>query len=116
MIHVSAMSKMIQIRHVLDYVHRKLKSRAALEGVSLSDYLLVEQAIGRAADSGRAMRATGKQNTGAAERVSGASRSGGTQARADFMMFRLFRYSHRFLLPRIWELRHNFIAYDAAYI
>lgn len=37
---------MIQIRHVPDDVHRKLKSRAALEGLSLSDFLLREvQAI-----------------------------------------------------------------------
>lgn len=26
------------------------------------------------------------------------------------------RYPHTFLLPRIWELRHSFTAYDAAYI
>lgn len=37
---------MIQIRHVPDDVHRKLKARAALEGLSLSDFLLREvQAI-----------------------------------------------------------------------
>ena len=36
------MSKMIQIRNVPDEMHRKLKSRAAREGVSLSDYLLNE--------------------------------------------------------------------------
>ena len=30
---------MIQIRNVPDDLHRKLKSRAALEGMSLSDYL-----------------------------------------------------------------------------
>lgn len=36
------MSKMIQIRNVPDAVHRVLKSRAALAGKSLSDYLLVE--------------------------------------------------------------------------
>jgi plasmid stability protein len=34
------MSKMIQIRNVPDGMHRKLKSRAALAGMSLSDYLL----------------------------------------------------------------------------
>ena len=34
------MSKMIQLRHVPDDLHRKLKARAALEGLSLSDYLL----------------------------------------------------------------------------
>ena len=36
------MSKMIQIRNVPDALHRKLKSRAALAGMSLSDYLLRE--------------------------------------------------------------------------
>ena len=36
------MSKMIQIRNVPDLLHRKLKSRAALAGMSLSDYLLAE--------------------------------------------------------------------------
>jgi plasmid stability protein len=36
------MSKMIQLRHVSDDLHRKLKARAALEGLSLSDYLLRE--------------------------------------------------------------------------
>ncbi len=36
------MSTMIQIRNVPDDLHRQLKSRAALEGMSLSDYLLAE--------------------------------------------------------------------------
>lgn len=36
------MSKMIQIRNVPDPLHRTLKSRAALSGMSLSDYLLAE--------------------------------------------------------------------------
>ena len=36
------MAKMIQLRHVPDELHRKLKARAALEGLSLSDYLLQE--------------------------------------------------------------------------
>lgn len=36
------MSKMIQLRNVPESLHRKLKSRAALEGLSLSDYLLQE--------------------------------------------------------------------------
>jgi antitoxin FitA len=34
------MSMMIQIRNVPDALHRRLKSRAALAGMSLSDYLL----------------------------------------------------------------------------
>ena len=36
------MGTMIQIRNVPDAVHRRLKSRAALAGMSLSDYLLNE--------------------------------------------------------------------------
>jgi plasmid stability protein len=36
------MSRMIQIRNVPDTLHRTLKSRAALAGMSLSDYLLKE--------------------------------------------------------------------------
>jgi plasmid stability protein len=36
------MSKMIQIRNVPDDVHRKIKARAALAGMSLSEYLLRE--------------------------------------------------------------------------
>ena len=36
------MSKMIQLRHVPEPLHRKLKARAALEGMSLSDYLIAE--------------------------------------------------------------------------
>jgi plasmid stability protein len=30
---------MIQIRHVPDTIHRRLKAKAAMEGMSLSDYL-----------------------------------------------------------------------------
>jgi antitoxin FitA len=36
------MSKMIQLRNVPDALHRRLKSRAALAGKSLSDYLIGE--------------------------------------------------------------------------
>ena len=36
------MSRMIQIRHVPDRLHRRLKARAAGAGMSLSDYLRVE--------------------------------------------------------------------------
>jgi len=36
------MPKMVQIRNVPDALHRRLKARAALEGKSLSDYLLAE--------------------------------------------------------------------------
>jgi len=36
------MSRMIQVRNVPDALHRTLKVRAALAGMSLSDYLLAE--------------------------------------------------------------------------
>jgi plasmid stability protein len=36
------MSKMIQLRNVPDALHRGLKARAAMAGMSLSDYLLRE--------------------------------------------------------------------------
>lgn len=41
-IYVYHMSMMIQIRNVPDTLHRRLKSRAALAGMSLSDYLMNE--------------------------------------------------------------------------
>lgn len=34
----------------------------------------------------------------------------------DLLDLRMTRYSHLVLLPRIWQLRHNFSAYDASYI
>jgi len=36
------MSRMLQIRNLPDEVHRRLKSRAALAGMSMSDYVLRE--------------------------------------------------------------------------
>jgi antitoxin FitA len=36
------MSKMIQLRNVPEPLHRRLKARAAVAGMSLSDYLLRE--------------------------------------------------------------------------
>lgn len=36
------MTKMIQVRHVPDRLHRRLKARAAAAGMSLSDYLRLE--------------------------------------------------------------------------
>lgn len=38
------MSRMIQIRHVPEEIHRRLKAQASLEGMTLSDYLLREVA------------------------------------------------------------------------
>ena len=44
---------------------------------------------------------------------------GGDRGRAaltDLVDLPLQRYPHEVLLPRIWALRHNFTAYDAAYV
>jgi plasmid stability protein len=40
--HVSRMATMLQIRNVPDELHRKLKARAALAGMSMSEYALRE--------------------------------------------------------------------------
>jgi predicted nucleic acid-binding protein len=40
----------------------------------------------------------------------------GLQALKDLVDFPLTRYPHDLFLLRIWELRHNVTAYDAAYI
>jgi len=38
------------------------------------------------------------------------------QAIGDLLDLRITRYPHLPLLPRIWQLRHNLSAYDAAYV
>ena len=40
----------------------------------------------------------------------------GRAALADLADFPLNRYSHDFLLPRVWELRKNLTACDAVYV
>jgi predicted nucleic acid-binding protein len=40
----------------------------------------------------------------------------GSEALADLAALPLNRYPHDALLPRIWELRANLTAYDAAYV
>jgi predicted nucleic acid-binding protein len=40
----------------------------------------------------------------------------GREALVDLVDFPVHRYPHDVLLPRIWELRHNVTAYDAAYL
>jgi hypothetical protein len=41
-LYVLHMSRMIRLRHVPDNLYRTLKARAALAGMSLSDFLLAE--------------------------------------------------------------------------
>ena len=40
--YVECMSRMIQVRNVPEGLHRTLKARAAMAGMSLSDFLLAE--------------------------------------------------------------------------
>jgi predicted nucleic acid-binding protein len=40
----------------------------------------------------------------------------GTEAVTDFLDLPVQRYPHEPLVPRIWALRENFSAYDAAYV
>ena len=48
------------------------------------------------------------------ERVVSQQRAG--EAIDDLMDLRITRYPHSVLLPRVWQLRHNLTAYDAAYV
>ena len=40
----------------------------------------------------------------------------GRSALTDLADFPVRRYPHDFLLPRVWDLRHNLTAYDAVYV
>ena len=40
----------------------------------------------------------------------------GREAIADLASMPIQRYPHDVLLPRVWDLRHNFTAYDAVYV
>jgi len=40
----------------------------------------------------------------------------GLEALQDLFDFQLIRFPHDLFLPRIWELRRNLTAYDAAYV
>jgi plasmid stability protein len=66
------MSKMIQLRNVPDSLHRQLKARAAMEGMSLSEYLIAE--VKRAAErpSLRELRERLAQRTAVKTRISSA--------------------------------------------
>ena len=50
------------------------------------------------------------------ERASSLTSERGQQALADLADFPMHRYPHDWLLPRMWELRRNVTAYDAAYL
>lgn len=64
------MPKMIQLRHVPDDLHRRLKARAALAGLSLSDYLLEEARRAAERPTVAELRARLAKRTPVATRVS----------------------------------------------
>ncbi len=156
---------MIQVRHVPDALHRTLKSRAAMSGQTLSDYLLKElrELASRPTleemrlrlqqrppvsglDAARAVREWLMQS-GLGMRVaeiifekpavlhapqlldletaqtlrrwtreSKISASRAALALEDLHNLPILRHPHLNLLPRIWDLRHEVGAYDAAYL
>jgi len=57
---------------------------------------------------GQVLRRLVRETTVSAERADEAIR--------DLLDLRVTRYPHFVLLPRIWQLRHNLSAYDAAYV
>jgi len=48
--------------------------------------------------------------------VGAASPERAREALDDFLDLPIERYGHHVLVPRIWQLRQNFSAYDAAYV
>lgn len=97
---------MIQIHNMSDALHRRLKSRAALAGMSLSDYLLGE--IREVLEVAQVIRCYAAAGEIGPER--------GVAAVTDLADMPLRRYSHDILLPRVWALRHNLTGYDAVYV
>jgi predicted nucleic acid-binding protein len=135
------MPRMIQLRHVPDDLHRTLKARAALEGLSLSDYLLREIVVDASAILELLLNTPHAPRV--AERLFAAretlhaphlldlevvqvlrrhaaagalSEPRGIQALEDLGDLPLERYPHHLFVDRIWALRHNLTAYDAVYV
>jgi predicted nucleic acid-binding protein len=124
------MSGMIQIRNVPNELHRRLKARAALAGMTLSGYLLHE--IRRVAErpSLEELRAKLDQRSVATDlldvevtqvlrRYALAGEVKAQRCRAaldDLAGLPLTRYPHGVLMARVWDLRDNLSAYDAVYI
>jgi predicted nucleic acid-binding protein len=115
-------------------LHSTLKARAAREGMSLSDF--IKRELGRIAERpsmADALKrdlsqrddsfivphlldveaASGLRLLVAGQRVDSHRME---QLLAGLATLPAERYAHAPLLPRIWELRHNFTCYDAAYI
>jgi plasmid stability protein len=71
------MSKMIQLRHVPDALHRRLRARAAMAGMTLSDYLRqeLERSAAQLTPSELRVRLAGMSRTELRERPADAVRA-----------------------------------------
>ncbi len=67
--HAIDMPVMIQLRNVPDDLHRRLKARAAMEGMTLSDYLIAEVARAASRPTPAEMRARLRSRTSVEPRV-----------------------------------------------
>jgi plasmid stability protein len=68
------MPVMVQVRNVPDEVHRKLKARAALAGMSISEYLLreIERSLERPTPAELLVRLRSRQSVEPREQVAAA--------------------------------------------
>lgn len=81
-------------------IERRIFSRHGSESLHAPHLIDVEVA--------QVLRRLAREGTVSASRVA--------QAIQDLLDLRLTRYPHFVLLPRIWQLRNNLSAYDAAYV
>ncbi len=68
------MSVMVQVRNVPDEIHRKLKARAALAGMSISEYLLreIERSLERPTREELLIRLRSRQSVDPGESIAAA--------------------------------------------
>ena len=88
---------LLNTRAASDVAHRLLRTGESLHAPHLLD-LEIAQALRRYVSVGELTPQRGKQ------------------ALTDLTDFSIIRYPHDLFLSRIWELRHNVSAYDAAYL
>ena len=118
----------IQVKDVPAELHAVLRRRAARAGQSLQEYLLArlrEDAETQTLSEALARiehRSGGNVSLEVASVFRRLCASGrltpqrASQALGDLSDLRLERVSHRFLIRRCWELRHDITVYDAAYV
>jgi predicted nucleic acid-binding protein len=84
-----------------------------------SQAALVEERLFAAGETLHAPHLIDIETTQVLRRYAAGGEIDGARGRAaidDLADFPMRRYAHDFLLPRVWELRHNLTAYDAVYV